>query len=89
MVQRRGMGSSHGFGMGRIIVALIMAGFAIISYLGTREKSLTGETRSVGIFARARGGHGLTSSATDGRGIRRFRSRCRRPSLWMQVLPKS
>ncbi len=50
MVQRRGMGSSRGFGMGRIIVALIVAGFAIISYLGTREENpYTGETQYIGI----------------------------------------
>jgi len=44
------MGSSRGFGMGRIIVALIVAGFAIISYLGTREENpYTGETQYIGI----------------------------------------
>jgi len=50
MVRRRSIGSSRGFGMGRIIVALIVAGFAIISYLGTREENpYTGETQYIGI----------------------------------------
>ncbi len=63
MYGRRSAGPSRGFGMGRILVALVVAAFALISYFNSREVNpYTGETQYIGISKEQEVAMGLQSA---------------------------